>query len=191
MDTWIVGQRSKPLHVWANWCMGRQGIEPITGLPQPLIDLLARLSRLEDVTDELRQFLAGLSCGSNTLPPVWAFKGKKEVGELATELVGLLRLLSAPGPGATTTTPAVSENWSVLAWPAFTLGIHAENNNAAAMTLVDDILSPVYDQSSSGWRHSDGSLRLLVNQFRNERQRVGRDFAFRNLQASAIEIRLW
>jgi len=209
MDAWIVGRRSKPLHVWANWCMGRQGIEPITGLPRPLIDLLARLSRLEDVSHKLRQFLAELSCGHDdftltgnlNLWRCFALTGllqvqsrfmpsREGVDELVMELLDLLRRVSPPG--FTTTTPGVSErNWSVLAWPAFTLGIHVENNNEGAMTLANDILSHIYDQSSFGGRPSDGSLLLLVNQFWNERQTVGRDSAFRNLQASAIEIGLW
>ncbi|OJJ06541.1 hypothetical protein ASPVEDRAFT_75638 [Aspergillus versicolor CBS 583.65] len=57
MDAWIVGRRSEPLHVWKTWCMGRQGIESITGLPRPLLDLIARVSVKEDVSAELHQFI--------------------------------------------------------------------------------------------------------------------------------------
>ncbi|QSS63839.1 hypothetical protein I7I51_00899, partial [Histoplasma capsulatum] len=60
MDVWIVGRRSEAVHIWATYCSGREGIEKTTGLPRPLLDLIARLSRNEDVADELQELLLGL-----------------------------------------------------------------------------------------------------------------------------------
>lgn len=41
LGLWVVGRRSKPMHLWAKWCCGRPGIEPTTALPRSLIDLIA------------------------------------------------------------------------------------------------------------------------------------------------------
>ncbi|KAL4867251.1 hypothetical protein BDV12DRAFT_186879 [Aspergillus spectabilis] len=50
MDAWIVGRLSEPLH----------GVERITGLSRPLLDLIARVSRNKDVSAELTHFIAQL-----------------------------------------------------------------------------------------------------------------------------------
>ncbi|KAL2810169.1 hypothetical protein BJX63DRAFT_403057 [Aspergillus granulosus] len=198
MDAWIVGRRSEPLHVWTTWCMGRQGIESITGLPRPLLDLIARVSRNEDVSAELRQFI--------TLLPLPQRQSYQEslwrcfavtallhlqsrvspvggVDVLTTQLVDLLRYLHA--------TLAWKGNHNVLAWPAFTLGIHVQDNSLGGMTVVNEILSLVFAQSDEGWRHPDGCMRALMNQFWEERERIGRKSAYHNLQGTAFEVGLW
>lgn len=62
MDAWIICRRTAPLHIWARFCSGRDGIEGITGLPRSLLDLIARVSLREDVENELRQWSPPKGC---------------------------------------------------------------------------------------------------------------------------------
>ncbi|KAL4795056.1 hypothetical protein BDV19DRAFT_180078 [Aspergillus venezuelensis] len=200
MDAWIVGRRTEPLHVWATWCMGRRGVEPITGLPRYLLDLIARVSRNEDVSTELRDFIAFL-----TLPERQSYQVSLwhcfavtallqlqcRVGPvcgvgvpvLTTQLLELLRLLHAA------LTP--EDNYHVLAWPAFTLGIHVQDDSFGAMTVASEILSLVFSRPDQGWRRPEGSIGALMNRFWEERGRIGREPAHDNLQSGAVEIGLW
>lgn len=59
MDAWILGRRSAPCHAWVNHCLGRPGIERITGLPRSLLDLIARASLLQDVHEDLQNWKPG------------------------------------------------------------------------------------------------------------------------------------
>lgn len=173
MDVWIVGRQSEQLHIWATWCMGRQGIEPITGLPRPLIDLIARVSLKEDVSCELRQFLATLPDTPAKPESLWrcfAVTALLRVeshlrpcagSDLALELLELLRLLTSTSVG--------EDNLRALGWPAFELGIHIQDNDQGGMTLVDNILTQLFDQSDEGWRSPQGSLRSLIKGFWRER----------------------
>lgn len=79
----------------------------------------------------------------------------------------------------------------MIAWPAFTLGIHAQDNALGAMTLVDDILSHVFTQHDAGWKHPAGSLGMLMNRSWEERDKIGPEFAYQSLQDAAVEIGLW
>ncbi|KAF4423713.1 C6 finger domain protein, partial [Fusarium austroafricanum] len=60
MDIWILGRRSPPLHIWARYCSGRQGVEEITGLPRPLLDLIAQVSQQGNVMADLEHYLDSL-----------------------------------------------------------------------------------------------------------------------------------
>ncbi|KAF9893471.1 hypothetical protein FE257_010783 [Aspergillus nanangensis] len=133
MNAWIVGRRSEPMHIWATWCMGRYGIEPSTGLPRPLLDLIARASRNQDVSDELRQFIAHLPDRPSHGEYLWQcfavaallsvrsrLRSSLGVTDLTIELLEILRHLN--------TTPGVEDNYCALGWPAFTLGIHIQDN---------------------------------------------------------------
>jgi len=61
MDAWIAARQTKPLHIWSRYCMGRQGIEASTALPRPLLDLISRVSRHEDVSHDLFGYANGLA----------------------------------------------------------------------------------------------------------------------------------
>lgn len=41
LPTHILGRKSNNLHVWYNHCRGQSGLEPVTGLPCSLLDLLS------------------------------------------------------------------------------------------------------------------------------------------------------
>jgi len=56
MNVWIVGRKSLPLHIWAKSCRNSQGIEEMTGLPRPLLDLISLVSRGDDVSRDLQQY---------------------------------------------------------------------------------------------------------------------------------------
>jgi len=60
MNVWVLCRRSPPLHIWARYCSGRQGVEEITGLPRPLLDLIAQVSLQQNVIAELEHYLDGL-----------------------------------------------------------------------------------------------------------------------------------
>lgn len=196
MNAWIVGRRSEPLHIWATWCMGRQGIEPITGLPRLLMDLIARVSRGEDASDELGQFIALLPDQKTQTEYVWRCFAitallcvesrhwpSRGVGDLTLELLEALRYLNTTSSGL--------DNYHALGWPAFTLGIHIQDNSRGGMALVDSILSSLFDRPDDGWRHPGGSIRSLMSRFWEERNEIGQEIAYRNLQSLAVEIGLW
>jgi hypothetical protein len=60
IDPWIVGRRTASKHIWARWCSGRTGIEQTTGLPRPLLDLIATASLRKDNSAELRKWSLSL-----------------------------------------------------------------------------------------------------------------------------------
>ncbi|KAH7188040.1 uncharacterized protein B0J16DRAFT_412561 [Fusarium flagelliforme] len=64
MNVWVLCRRSPPLHIWARYCSGRQGVEEITGLPRPLLDLIAQVSLQRNVIAELEHYVDGLSRSS-------------------------------------------------------------------------------------------------------------------------------
>lgn len=195
MDVWIVGRQTEPLHIWATWCMGREGIEPITGLPRPLLDLIARVSRKEDVASELRQFIATLPHMPTSAERLWRCFAVTAllciesnlrpcgVGNITLELLKLLRVFISTSTG--------EDNLRSLGWPAFELGIHIQDNTQGGMALVDTILAHLFEQSGEGWRRPQGSLRSLMKRFWTERGKCGHEIAYRTLQSRAVEIGLW
>lgn len=44
LPTHIVGRRSKTLNIWHDYCRGKSGIEPVSGLPYSLVDLFSMIS---------------------------------------------------------------------------------------------------------------------------------------------------
>jgi hypothetical protein len=59
-DPMILGRRSKPLHIWATYCLGRPGVEPIAGLPRALLDLIALASRHRNNVEDIRAWASRL-----------------------------------------------------------------------------------------------------------------------------------
>lgn len=143
MDAWIVGRQSEPLHVWARYCRGRDGIDRITGLPRSLVDLISLTSRGEDVTEQLGHFIQRLPGSPAAAEDLWrcyALTGMlylrrveddgRATADLRNEVSALISRLSED--------PEYSES-SVLAWPAYTLGCHGQDDGTR--TLVEHVLA--------------------------------------------------
>lgn len=62
LDVWIIGRQTTPHHIWARKCAGGLGIEPMSGLPRSLLDLIAQASLRRDVSRRLRQWASELDC---------------------------------------------------------------------------------------------------------------------------------
>lgn len=60
LPTYSLGRQNKHLHMWHKYCMGRSGVEEVTGLPRSLIDLLASA-----MDDDIEERLLRWSCEPN------------------------------------------------------------------------------------------------------------------------------
>jgi hypothetical protein len=83
------------------------------------------------------------------------------------------------------------DNYYAIGWPAFTLGIHIQDNSLGGMALVDSILSSLFDRPGDGWRIQGGSIQSLMSRFWKERNEIGQEITYRNLQSLAVGIGLW
>jgi hypothetical protein len=144
MNAWIVGRQSQALHIWATYCCGGDGIEPFTGLPRSLLDLVSRVSRGEEVSEKLRAFVQSLMAVCTEQVKFWhcfALAAQLELWEshpaseddtLSIER-DLAALLSELHLGSE------SLRVSALAWPAYTLG--RVTQCPQTIQLVEDVLS--------------------------------------------------
>lgn len=57
LDLWVIGKKTASKHIWIKCCRGRPGIERVTGLPRPLLDIIALACRDSDAIG-LRRWLA-------------------------------------------------------------------------------------------------------------------------------------
>ncbi|OAX82133.1 hypothetical protein ACJ72_03516 [Emergomyces africanus] len=198
MDVWIVGRQSKPVHIWATYCSGRQGIEKITGLLRPLLDLIARLSRYEDVADELQEFLSGLPSEledytSNvqrcfTLTALLHLHSRvrpvPDVELLIKDLLDMVRLLQANF--------ATRLNQRVLIWPAYVVGCYVRG--VKDMRLVEDALLQARIlgcQPRGASLAPEESVLVMLRRFWDERLLIGEYDAFRRMQSQFLEVGLW
>ncbi|KAK2125315.1 hypothetical protein NOF04DRAFT_1361803 [Fusarium oxysporum II5] len=138
MNVWIVGRKSAPLHIWATYCRGGEGVENVTGLPRRLLDLISLVSRREDVSHELQQYADALPQAHDTMTGVYRsfilsariYLQKEPIVTLLTELFTLVRCLRQEIPGT---------DLGILSFPAYTLGYHGEL--LEYRTLAVDVLS--------------------------------------------------
>lgn len=146
MDAWIVGRQSPAVHIWATYCRGNDGIETFTGLPRPLLDLISRVSRGEDVSEELESFIYSLSAACTVEIRFWhcfalaaqlklwhiypASVDKGDLQRIEQDLTDALRELHI----GSATLPV-----SALAWPAYTLG--CLTHCLQTRQLVEEVLS--------------------------------------------------
>ncbi|PGG96338.1 hypothetical protein GX51_07868 [Blastomyces parvus] len=198
MDVWIVGRQSKPVHIWATYCSGRQGIERVTGLPRPLLDLIARLSRYEDVADELRELLLGLpperdDYASNVhrcfaLTALLQLHSRvrpvSDVDLLINDLLDMIRLLHL--------VVAAPLNQRILIWPAYVVGYCVKE--VKDMNLVENALLQARilgHQTRGGSLAPEESVLVMLRKFWDERLLIGEYNAFQRMQAQIHEIGLW
>ncbi|KAL0933307.1 uncharacterized protein CTRU02_212270 [Colletotrichum truncatum] len=178
MDAWIVGRQSKPMHIWATYCRGRQGIEPVTGLPRPLIDLISQVGRHEDVKEELGLFIAALPNIRSPAVKHWHCfavaslltlqQSRKKsltshdvqvIREMENELANLIReLYSDLGP----------INASALAWPSFCLG--RQSRSRKNLELVEEVLGRAVPRvgTSGSWGHGGTPIGAMYRQWRSD-----------------------
>ncbi|OJD15364.1 hypothetical protein AJ78_04369 [Emergomyces pasteurianus Ep9510] len=198
MDVWILGRQSKPIHIWATYCSGRQGIERVTGLPRPLLDLIARLSRYEDVADELQELLSGLPHE----PEDYARNVQRSFA-LAALLQLHSRVRPVPGVellikdllhmvGVLRTASASRFNQRVLIWPAYVVGCYVRD--VKDMSLVEDTLLQARilgGQLTRGSLAPEESVLVMLRRFWKDRLLIGDYDAFQRMQAQIPEVGLW
>ncbi|KAF4416000.1 hypothetical protein FACUT_12942 [Fusarium acutatum] len=138
MNAWIVGRQPAPLHIWATYCRGGEGIEDVTGLPRHLLDLISLVSRREDVLQELKQYAEVLPQTHDKMTGVYRslilsaqiYLHQEPVAPLLSELFTLVRCLRQEITGA---------DLGILAFPAYTLEYHGQL--LEYRTLAVDVLS--------------------------------------------------
>ncbi|KAF4456685.1 C6 finger domain protein [Fusarium austroafricanum] len=186
MNAWIVGRKTEPLHIWAKWCSGREGIETVSGLPRPLLDSIACLSMYQDVTEDLREFiselprqedmttsvqrcfaLTALLQSHNTIVPL------TDADEIAASLQEAINNLRT------------EVNLGLFAWPAYTLGRYVGCSDAR-MRLVKGILGQIYSQTNDPFGFSGKAHTLLARNLG-----IGIGDGPEELQEEAMEVGLW
>ena len=140
MNVWIVNRQSPPLHIWANYCQNRQGIEELTGLPRPLLDLISLVSRGEDVSRDLQQYAATLSQKRDIMAEICQalvlsariYLHEEPLLSLSNQLFALLTRLKQQ---------MLNSDLGILAWPAYTLG--SRGTSQESRLLAEEILSAI------------------------------------------------
>ncbi|PGH07014.1 hypothetical protein GX51_02054 [Blastomyces parvus] len=198
MDVWIVGRRSKSTHIWATYCSGGQGIEKITGLPRPLMDIMARLSKNEDVADELQELLLKLPPESDDYPSnvhrcfvLTALlqlhsrvRPLPDIDLLIKNLLDVVCLLH--------TAVDARHNQRVLIWPAYVVGCYVKE--AKDKSLVEDALlkARILDRPPEyGLLAPEESVLEMLRQLWDDQLLIGENDAFRKMQAQFPELGLW
>lgn len=170
MNAWIIGRQTKPLHIWAEHCMGQSGVEAVTGLPRRLLDLIAQASMgrnvrhkvetwaaeapLEPQPDSIKVWhcyrLATLLYMNNTSSER---DTSPDVELIAGELWGTVHQILYH--------QSVNNDFNqrVLIWPLYTLALstHNRKHSAKALTLIVNILRDV----TQGGFDEDPLLRII------------------------------
>ncbi|EEH33091.2 hypothetical protein PAAG_04144 [Paracoccidioides lutzii Pb01] len=196
MDVWIVGRRSEAVHIWATYCSGREGIEKTTGLPRPLLDLIARLSRNEDVAVELLELLLKLPPESDDyasnvhrcfiltalLQLHSRVRPMPDVDLLIKNLLDMMRCLHAATDAR--------YNQRVLIWPAYVVGCYVRE--VEDRSLVENTLLQVrIPDRPSGPLAPEESVLVMSQQLWDERLSIGENDAFQKMQAQFPDLGLW
>jgi hypothetical protein len=195
MDCWILHRKSEPLHIWANYCRGQEGVEDVTGLPRRLLDLISLVSWDKNVEGELKEYSAYLSARADANTPsvtVWRcfalaaqihsqcrMRLQQPTGRVDElfELIRDLRYRLAPSDQA------------VLAWPAQTLGQHTRDPQHHS--YIENIITTMTASYLVGIRDKVRGLTLMSLMERKEQENSRSSPAEASVGGNNLEIGLW